>query len=346
MRIRVFTTLILSIMLDVANMQSDVGYLCCKGGYMPKTSQFQNLALQQALQDYSQQPTVVQPALTLPIKPEALVPLPPAKPLFSQALPIRSAQQTTTRQRHDETLPSAFDAHEETSIPDLPGALLPSLNPPAQSRKKKQLLRGMAILLSALLILAIYLAWHATTPTSASPTVTQQTSSALSSNSGSHPTGNPTSAGDSVGTTIQVYIVGAVKHPGVYILPADARVYQLIKVAGGTQSNADLVSLNLAAKLVDGEEVYVLSVGETPPASMTNSPGAGTSGTPDANTGSPVNINTATETEMEKALHISSTTAKKIVDYRTQHGQYASIDQLLQVVSQTIYDRIKNLVTV
>lgn len=310
---------------------------------MPKTSQFQNLVLQQTLQDYLQQPTVIQPALTLPIKPEALVPLPPAQPLFSQALPIRPATRTTG-QRSDEAMPSAFDAREEMSIPDLAGALLPPLNQPAHSRKKKQLLRGMAILLSALLILAIYLAWHAATPTSASPTVTQQASNTLSNSAGSHPAGSPTSAINSSGATIQVYIVGAVKHPGVYILPTDSRVYQLIKAAGGTQPNADLVSLNLAAKLVDGEEIYVLSIGETPPASVTNAPGSG--GTPAANTGSLVNINTATETTMTQALHISSTTAKKIVDYRTQHGPYMSVDQLLQVVSQTIYDRIKNLVTV
>lgn len=313
---------------------------------MPKASQFQNLVLQQALQDYSQQPTVIQPALTLPIKPEALMPLPPAKPLFSQALPVRSTTQVAIGQRNNETRPSAFDMPEEMSTPNLSGTLLPLLPLPAYSRKKKQLLRGLAILLSALLILAIYLAWHAATPTSASPTVTQQASNALSNGSSSPSSGNSTSAADNNGATIQVYIVGAVKHPGVYILPADARVYQLIKAAGGTQPNADLVSLNLAAKLVDGEEIYVLSIGETPPASLTNPPGAGASSTPGANPGSLVNINTATETEMEKALHISSTTAKKIVDYRTQHGPYTSVDQLLQVVSQTIYDRIKNLVTV
>lgn len=312
---------------------------------MPKTSQFRNLVLQQTLQDYLQQPTLIQPALTLPIKPEALVPLPPAKPLFSQTPPVRPPA-TIGKQQGFEGLSPAPDLHEEMLAPNLPGTLLPPLSLPAHARKKKQLLRGVAILLSALLILAIYLAWHAATPTSASPTVTQQAASTFASSPGPTPTISKTSTVSSGGSTIEVYIVGAIKHPGVYILPADARVYQLIKAAGGTQPNADLVSLNLAAKLVDGQEIYVLSIGETPPASVTNAQGSGTNGTPAANTGSLVNLNTATETEMVQALHISSTTAKKIIDYRTQHGPYTSVDQLLQVVSQTIYDRIKSLVTV
>ncbi len=52
-------------------------------------------------------------------------------------------------------------------------------------------------------------------------------------------------------------IVGAVRHPGVYTLPASARVYQLLQAAGGPLPNADLVALNMAAKLSDGQEVYV-----------------------------------------------------------------------------------------
>ena len=50
--------------------------------------------------------------------------------------------------------------------------------------------------------------------------------------------------------------------------------------------------------------------------------------------------------ELRTNLHISSTTAQNIVNYRIQHGSYSSIDQLLQVVSKSIYDRIKDLVTI
>lgn len=57
-------------------------------------------------------------------------------------------------------------------------------------------------------------------------------------------------------------------------------------------------------------------------------------------------MNTATLDQMRQDLHVSSATAQKIIDYRTQHGPYTSVDQLLQVVSRSIYDKIKNSVTV
>lgn len=308
---------------------------------MPKKSQFQNLVLQQTLQDYMQQPTTIQPAITLPIKPEALVPLPPARPLFSQPLLTRREAGRT-----DELMPLASDEYAEADTPVLSGTLFPANDPPIRSHKKKQILRGTALLLSTLLILAIYLTWHAATPTSASPTITQSAYTGLSSIPGTQLVSSPTTTtASNDNNTIQVYIVGAVKHPGVYTLPINARVYQLIKAAGGTQPDANLVSINLAAKLTDGQEIYVLSVGEAPPSYTSNPSGVGSSGTP-APTGPLLNINTATETQMEQTLHVSATTAKKIITYHTQHGAYTSVDQLLQVISQSIYDRIKNLVTV
>ncbi len=313
---------------------------------MPKKSQFQNLVLQQTLQDYTQQPTTIQPALTLPIKPEVLVPLPAAQPLFSSSLPGRVRTEIAAPSTDDLTL-FASNTREEMSKPALPGAIFPPVNPPSHARKKKHLLRGAALLLSVLLILAIYLTWHATTPTSASPAITQQAYSSLSTVPSPQSASSATTATTtSDSNTIQVYIVGAIKHPGVYTLSADARVYQLIQAAGGTQSNADLVSINLAAKLTDGQEIYVLSVGETPPAYTSTSSGTSTGSTPTTSAGSLVNINTATETELKQSLHVSTATAQKIIAYRTQHGEYTSVAQLLQVVSKSIYDRIKGLVTV
>lgn len=312
---------------------------------MSKKLQFQNLALQQSLQSYTQQPTVIQPAVTLPIKPEMLVPLPPAMSLFSKPMVPGLGTPAASGQTGGLTL-STNEIRGEIDAPEASENDL-LLMPIAPTSRKKKLLRSAVLLVSALLALAIYFTWHSTTPTSASPTITQQTYSSLASpQPGSGDTPTPTSANTNDSSTIQVYIVGAIKHPGVYTLPTDARVYQLIQAAGGTLPGANLVAINLAAKLTDGQEIYVLSVGETPPA-YTNSPsGPGNNGTPAVTSGQPVNINTATETEMEQTLHVSAATAKKIIDYRTQHGLYTAIDQLLQVISQSIFDRIKNMVTV
>lgn len=308
---------------------------------MSKKLQFQNLMLQQALQeveDYAQQPTVIQPALTLPIKPETAMPLPPA----------RSFSATKIRQESSIVVMTGsgdiVSPQPEVNSEDEGTALIEEACPvPAPSRKIK-VLRGVAGLLSALLVLTIFFTWHFATPTSASPAVTQQAySGAANLQSTSVTSSTPTAVGDN--GMIEVYIVGAIKHPGVYQLPADARVYQLVQAAGGTLPSANLVALNLAAKLADGQEIYVLSVGETPPENYTGA-SSGTSGTPTVSTGQPVNINTASETEMRQVLHVSAATAQKIIAYRTQHGPYTSVDQLLQVISKSIYDRIKGMVTI
>ncbi len=196
----------------------------------------------------------------------------------------------------------------------------------------------------------IYLAWNiAITPAPLSPVpgVTQQnfgngaTSTTTKNSSGNVSTGS---------RDIQAYIVGAVKNPGVYTLPAGARIYALLQAAGGPLPKANLVALNLAATLTDGEEVYVTLIGEIPPSYVGGVPGPGSgsgSGIPTGNaTGTLVNINTASATEMQQSLHVSSTTAQDIVNFRTQHGPFSSVDQLLQVVSRSIYDKIKGQVTI
>ena len=90
---------------------------------------------------------------------------------------------------------------------------------------------------------------------------------------------------------------------------------------------------------------YVTVIGEIPPTYIGGVPAPGT-GSGNTNPGQLININTATVAEMQQALHISTLTAQKIVDYRLAHGAYTSVDQLLQVVSKSIYNKIKSLVTV
>lgn len=209
------------------------------------------------------------------------------------------------------------------------------------AERRKLMQRFVAVGLLLALLVALFFTWNIAAP-AASPT-----SSTIQQNFTSGPSSNNSAPGStSSGNTITVYVVGAVKHPGVYSLPADARIYQLLQAAGGPLSNANLVALNLAAKLSDGEEVYVVHIGETPPTYYGGvpQPGSGTSNT----TGNTqlININTASADEMRQALHISSTTAQAIINYRTQNGPFTSVDQLQQVVSQSIYDKIKNEVTV
>lgn len=134
------------------------------------------------------------------------------------------------------------------------------------------------------------------------------------------------------GTThIQAYALGAVRTPGVYTLTEGARVHDLIEFAGGALSEADLSRVALASPLGDGMSVYVPLVGEVVPLER----------------GGKIDLNAATAEQLRNALGITLTTARHIVAYRAERGGFTAVSQLLLVpISRTIYDRIKDLVTV
>jgi competence protein ComEA len=111
---------------------------------------------------------------------------------------------------------------------------------------KSKFTRILAIGIILALAIALYFIWHTPASTNPPPVITQQNFSGPTSNSSS-------STGSSLATivVIHVYVVGSVKHPGVYTLPSGARVYQLLQAAGGALPNADLIRLNLAAPICD-----------------------------------------------------------------------------------------------
>ncbi len=224
-----------------------------------------------------------------------------------------------------------------SAVPPLPPPVSPATpapTPTATAPARRNITRIAAIAVVIVLAVILYFTWHTSTPTQPSPGITPQ-------NFGNTASSSKSTASTADTGTIEVYVVGAVKHPGVYTLPSGARIYELLQAAGGPLPNANLVALNLAAKLNDGQEVYVTIIGETPPTYV-----GGVPGTNGSNSGQLVNINTASADEMHQKLHISATTAQNIVNYRLQHGNFTSVDQLLQAVSKSTYDKIKGMVTV
>ncbi|HWM64418.1 MAG TPA: ComEA family DNA-binding protein, partial [Solirubrobacterales bacterium] len=127
---------------------------------------------------------------------------------------------------------------------------------------------------------------------------------------------------ESGGSDIVVDVTGAVQRPGVYRLPAGARVIDAIGRAGGTAGGATVEAINRAARLTDGQQVVVPEEG---PATAT----AGVAGTA-AETG-PISLGSATIGELDTIDGIGPVTAQKIVEYRDQHGGLASVDQLDEV---------------
>lgn len=161
----------------------------------------------------------------------------------------------------------------------------------------------------------------------------------------------PADAGASAaaGETVTVHAAGAVSRPGVYVLPGRARVADLLAAAGGALADADVDTLNLAAKLTDAERVYVPHKGEAPAPAAGDSP---TGGAPSGSGGStvtgPIDLNTATAAQLDVLPGVGPTTAKAIVAYRSAHGRFRSVTDLLAVpgIGPAKLDAIRPLVTV
>ena len=128
-------------------------------------------------------------------------------------------------------------------------------------------------------------------------------------------------------------------HPGIWELPSGSRVADALAAAGGYAESADLAaaaqSLNLAASLVDGQQIYVPVIGAAPPGG-----GGGAAG-------GLVNLNRATQSELEALPGIGPVTAGKIIAARTEQP-FATLDELVsrKVLSAHQLEQIADLVTV
>lgn len=148
-----------------------------------------------------------------------------------------------------------------------------------------------------------------------------------------------------------VHVLGAVAAPGVYELGPNARVVDAIAAAGGLTEDADTAQINLARPAVDGEQIYVPKVGETPPIApdVAAEPGAnGSSNGGSSGSGGLVNLNTASAIELETLPRIGPAMAQRIIDYRDANGGFSSIDQLKDIsgIGEATFEQLKPLVTV
>jgi len=138
---------------------------------------------------------------------------------------------------------------------------------------------------------------------------------------------------------VAVHVAGRVRRPGLVRLPAGSRVLDAVRAAGGTTPGADLDAVNLARKLVDGEQVRIPARGQAaapPPA-----------GVPGAQAAGPLDLNTATAEQLDTLPGVGEVTAGRIVAYRTAHP-FTSVDELLEVpgIGQRRFEQLKDLVTV
>jgi competence protein ComEA len=169
-------------------------------------------------------------------------------------------------------------------------------------------LAGIAVLVSAL-------SPHGSTATASAPSA-QPVSQPLS-----HPrvvhTASPSSAD---APTAFVHVVGQVKSPGLYALPAGSRIVDAVAAAGGFTATADQANLNLAQVVEDGQQVVVTVQGAVPAAPAGGAVAGGT-----------VDLNSADATALETLDGIGPALAQRILAYRTAHGGFRTVNDLQNV---------------
>ncbi len=232
-------------------------------------------------------------------------------------------------------------AHDE----DVVRPHTPLVRPPSSLRDARVAPSRLALVgvLALLLVAAIVLGGRvlvarATAAPHAVPTGSPTQESAR--HTGGHRAPHASAAGAAPGTatpspsptSVVVQVVGQVRAPGVVTLPQGSRVQDAVKAAGGATSGADLTRVNLARKVVDGEQIHVPKPGEevTPPPAA---PAGGGASTPDADggDGGVVDLNSAGAEALEALPGIGPVLASRIVDWRRQNGRFTSVDELAEV---------------
>ncbi len=151
-----------------------------------------------------------------------------------------------------------------------------------------------------------------------------------------------------------VDVGGAVAAPGVVRVAAGARVTDAVAAAGGLTAEADTATLNLAARLEDGQKVYVPTAGEAMPAAGGGSAdagaaagGAGSAGAGGATSGL-VNINTASADELDALPGVGPATAQAIIDERESNGAFTSAEDIMRVsgIGEKKFAKLKSSICV
>lgn len=137
-----------------------------------------------------------------------------------------------------------------------------------------------------------------------------------------------------------VYVSGQVKNPSLVTLEntGNLRAADAVNAAGGLTDSADSKKINLAEPLIDGQHIHIPTKKFLKQEAEKNS----------SSGGEVVDINSANESELQKIKGVGQATAKRIIDYRTQHGDFKSVEEIKNVrgIGEKTFEKMKNFMTV
>lgn len=146
-------------------------------------------------------------------------------------------------------------------------------------------------------------------------------------------------------------IKGEVKKPGVYEIARGGRVCDLIQQAGGLTEKAELLLVNQAEKLQDGQVVLIpvegTSLKDYQASTLARPQGSAEDQGGTAGESPKVNLNTAGLKELESVTGIGPVTAQNILSYRNSHGPFTELSQLKEVdrIGDKTFEKIKDYFT-
>ena len=172
----------------------------------------------------------------------------------------------------------------------------------------------------------------------------------LDSSGDSNGSGNSDGSGNSNGSGnfddnmkfICVHIAGFVVNPGVYNIAEGARIYEVVRLAGGFLPEADESYLNLASVVFDGQKIMVLSKEEAKTAKPF------VSQIDKETEKSLININTATKEQLMQLAGIGESRALSIISYREKHGEFKKIEDIMKIsgIKEAAFEKIKDYICV
>ena len=148
---------------------------------------------------------------------------------------------------------------------------------------------------------------------------------------------------------IRVYVCGAVRNPDVYTLDPDVRMIDAVNAAGGFSEEAAEEYVNLAARIEDGQKIYIPTYEEIEQAPVDENETAGSSaGENPTGTGGKVNINSADKATLMTLPGVGESKADKIIDYRQTNGGFKTVEDIMLVagIKEGMYNKIKDFICV